>query len=361
MEEKTLDSLLENCPKNQTIGDNLVRAWSKINNSSYNVILCSISGGSDSDDMLDICWKCDKNNKIIYIWFDTGLEYQATKDHLTYLQEKYGIEIKKYKAKKPIPTCCKQYGQPFLSKQVSEFIQRLQSYNFMWEDDAFETLLNRYCEQIDEQDAYDLSGKLKKGIGKYYGKYYKGCCAALKWWCNQWGEKSKFNIEYNKHLKEFMIDNPPDFLISNKCCHYAKKLVAKHAKEESKCDLSIVGVRKAEGGARASAYKNCFSSNDDRADEYRPLFWYKDSDKQEYDKHYGIVHSKCYTEYGLKRTGCAGCPYGRDFEEELKVIEKYEPKLFVAVNNIFGDSYAYTRKYKEFCKMKDEEKKNKLP
>ncbi len=330
MGEKTLDSLLENCPKNQTIGDNLVRAWSKINNNLYDAILCSISGGSDSDDMIDICWKCDKNDKIEYIWFDTGLEYQATKDHLKYLQDKYGIEIKKYRAVKPIPTCCKQYGQPFLSKQVSEFISRLQRHNFQWKDEAFEILL----------------------------KEYPKCQAALKWWCNQWGRKSKFNIEYNKYLKEFMIENPPTFLISNKCCHYAKKLVAKHAKEDSKCDLSIVGVRKAEGGARASAYKNCFSSNDDRADEYRPLFWYKDSDKQEYDKHYGIVHSKCYTEYGLKRTGCAGCPFGRDFEEELEVIQKYEPKLFVAVNNIFGDSYAYTRKYKEFCKMKDEEKKN---
>ncbi len=330
MGEKTLDSLLENCPKNQTIGDNLVRAWSKINNNLYDVILCSISGGSDSDDMLDICWKCDKDNKIEYIWFDTGLEYQATKDHLKYLQDKYGIEITRYRAEKPVPTCCKQYGQPFLSKQISEFISRLQRHNFLWEDESFEIL----------------------------SREFPKCQAALKWWCNQWGEKSKFNIGYNKYLKEFMIENPPDFLISNKCCHYAKKLVAKHAKEDSKCDLSIVGVRKAEGGARASAYKNCFSSNDDRADEYRPLFWYKDSDKQEYDKHYGIVHSKCYTEYGLKRTGCAGCPFGRDFEEELEVIQKYEPKLFVAVNNIFGDSYAYTRKYREFCKMKDEEKKN---
>ena len=34
------------------------------------------------------------------------------------------------------------------------------------------------------------------------------------------------------------------------------------------------------------------------------------------------------------------------FEEELIAVEKYEPKLFVAVNNIFGDSYEYTRKYK---------------
>jgi len=41
---------------------------------------------------------------------------------------------------------------------------------------------------------------------------------------------------------------------------------------------------------------------------------------------------------------------GRDFEQELKVIETYEPKLYKAVNNIFGDSYEYTRKYREFVK-----------
>lgn len=79
---KTLDELLNTCPRNQIIGDNLVRAWSKINSPKYKKIVCSISGGSDSDVMLDIVWRCDKDNKVDYVWFDTGLEYQATKDHL---------------------------------------------------------------------------------------------------------------------------------------------------------------------------------------------------------------------------------------------------------------------------------------
>ena len=296
---------------------------SKINRNKYDNILCSISGGSDSDVMLDICKKCDKEGKITYIWFNTGLEYQATKDHLKYLEEKYNIVIEERRAEKPIPICCSQYGQPFLSKQVSEYISRLQKHNFQWDDENFETLLEKYPK----------------------------CKVALRLWCNAWGDKSKFNIEYNKWLKEFMILNPPPFKISNKCCYYAKKLVAKYAKDNYNCDLSIVGVRKAEGGARSSAYKNCFSDNEGKADEYRPLFWYKNSDKVDYEKHYGIVHSKCYTEYGLTRTGCAGCPYGRDFERELEIIQKYEPKLFVAVNNIFGDSYEYTRKYRKFCEV----------
>ena len=49
------------------------------------------------------------------------------------------------------------------------------------------------------------------------------------------------------------------------------------------------------------------------------------------------------------------------FEEELKIIHDHEPNLFKAVNNIFKDSYSYTREYKEFVnknfkKIKEEAK-----
>lgn len=325
-----LEELVKTCPVNQIIGDNLIRAWSKINSPRYKKIVCSISGGSDSDVMLDIVWRCDKDNKVEYVWFNTGLEYQATKDHLKYLQQKYNIEIEVINAALPIPTCNKKYGQPFLSKQVSEWIARLQRHNFKWEDKPFDELLEEYPK----------------------------CKAALRWWCNQWGkgkegQESKFNIAYNKYLKEFMIANPPTFLISNKCCYYAKKLPVHNFKVDNNCDLSINGVRKAEGGARSTAYKSCFDENLSGSDNYRPLFWYKNEDKKDYEFAYCVEHSKCYTEYGLTRTGCAGCPFGRDFEFELQVIEKYEPRLYRAVNNIFGLSYEYTRKYRQFCeKMK---------
>ena len=75
----TLEEILENCPKDSIIGDNLVRAYSKINSSKYKKIVCSVSGGSDSDDVIDICTMMDNDKKITYVWFDTGLEYEATK------------------------------------------------------------------------------------------------------------------------------------------------------------------------------------------------------------------------------------------------------------------------------------------
>lgn len=321
----TVEELVQNAPDDKLIIDSLVMTHSKLQR--YDKILCSISGGSDSDILLDLCQKCDDKEKIIYAFFDTGLEFVATKEHLRFLEEKYNINIRIIRPIKPIPVCCREYGQPFLSKQVSEWIERLQHHNFQWENEPLDVLLQRY----------------------------PSCKAALRWWCNDFegktnGGESSFNIAYNQYLKEFMIANPPQFRVSNKCCHYAKKMVASKFKKEEKFDLNVYGVRKAEGGARTSAYKSCFSSSEEGCDEYRPIFWYLYETKKQYEQHYDIDHSRCYTQYGLRRTGCAGCPYGRNFEDELIVMQKYEPRLFNAVNNIFAESYDYTRKYRNFVR-----------
>lgn len=310
---------MNDIPQNLEIYNSFLVTHNKLD--SYEKILCSISGGSDSDIMLDLFCRIDKT-KCTFVFFDTGLEYEATKEHLKYLEQKYDIEIVWIKAKKPIPTTCKIYGEPFLSKQVSEWIYRLQKYNFTWENKTFEEL---------------------------YSEYPK-CKAALRWWCNNFGIDSKFNIAYNKGLKEFMILNPPNFKISSKCCLFAKKYPVFEFITENNFNLNCYGVRKYEKGARSTAYSNCFTDNSEKGniDEYRPLYWYKEDIKRIYENFFNIQHSKCYTEYGLTRTGCAGCPFGKDFEQELCIIEQHEPKLFNAVNNIFKNSYEYTRQYNKF-------------
>lgn len=329
-----MEDLLKKAPENKAIFESIIIANSKIKNPCYKRIVCSISGGADSDIILDLISKLDTEKKVEYIFFNTGIEYQATKDHLKYLEERYGIRIEEIKAKIPVPLCCKRYGEPFLSKQVSEWIMRLQKHDFQWEYGTFEEL---------------------------YKKYPK-CKAALRWWCNNWpemenGSGSSYNIKYNMYLKEFMHENPPNFKISNKCCHYAKKVLAENYKAQNQIDLSITGIRKSEGGARQRAYKTCFSSDVEGTDEYRPIFWYKKKDTEVYKKHYDIQNSACYLQYGLDRTGCACCPYGANYEKELEAAKLYEPKLYAAAMSIFKNSYEYTKKYYEFCrKMKEKEK-----
>ena len=85
-------SLTASC--NDVIKDSILKADRIINDNKYEVVLVSVSGGSDSDDILDICWHVDRNKKCKYIWFNTGLEYRATKDHLVYLENKYDIKMR---------------------------------------------------------------------------------------------------------------------------------------------------------------------------------------------------------------------------------------------------------------------------
>lgn len=283
---------------------------------TYTDIAVSVSGGSDSDIMIALIdlIKSDLVPNIKYVFFDTGLEYTATKEHIAYLADRYKINIETYKAHTTIPSAIKNFGYPFLSKRHSEYIERLQRHGFEWSNDDFEILY----------------------------KKYPNCKAALRWWTNEFGINSRYNIEYTKGLKEYMIKNPPLFMISPKCCNCAKKKTSNDYNKQNDIELEVIGVRKYEGGAR-SVLNNCWNKN---KGVYYPLLWFTDSDKHEIETALNIKHSRCYTEYGLRRTGCAGCPFGQHYNDELEIIKTYEPKLYNACMSIFGKSYEYTNNFK---------------
>lgn len=313
--------ILYNAPENKQINESLSKCYFEVTN--HDNILASISGGSDSDIMLDMLIRCGGKDKTKFVFFNTGLEYAATKRHIQCLNDKYGIQITVVPPIKSIPTCVREYGVPFWSKHVSEMMERLQRHNFQWEDEPLDILLAKY----------------------------PNASSAIRWWCNANGvdgRRSPYNINRVRGLKEFIIANPPTFKISNKCCKYAKKLPAHKFLSTNECDMNCVGIRRAEGGVRQTRYSSCFDSSPSGADEFRPIFWFNDSDKEDYENHYSIEHSDCYKVWGMKRTGCAGCPFAQNFEDELELARIYEPKFYTAVNNIFGDSYAYTRKFMEF-------------
>lgn len=324
---KTFTELLPQFPNNQTILDTVAKTIDHIEDGKK--IMVSVSGGSDSDILVDLFERIGyEPGQVVYVWFDTGLEYEATKRHLVYLEEKYGITIERHKAKVPIPLAVKEYGVPFISKEVSEKFERLQKKGFQWEDEPYETLMQKY----------------------------ESAKAGLKWWCKGAREPA-FTIARLAGLKQYVMANhPPE--ISGRCCEGAKKSVGKHIAKKIGADLQVVGVRRAEGGIRATKYATCFSeASHGHTAQFRPIFFWSDADKAEYESFCGVVHSDCYTVYGMKRTGCAGCPFNSRWEEELEVIKKYEPKLYKAACNIFGESYEYTRKYRKFKESWKREKR----
>ena len=120
----------------------IFKAWSLIHGyerengsrfAMYDKIMVSVSGGSDSDIMIDMIERIGHPaSEAHYAFYDTGLEFDATKHHLEYLERRYGISIERYKAKVPVPLGVKKYGLPFLNKRVSQYIRRLQRLGFAW-------------------------------------------------------------------------------------------------------------------------------------------------------------------------------------------------------------------------------------
>lgn len=324
---KTLSEVLTLLPPNGEIQAAAAKTMDHID--THDRIMVSVSGGSDSDIVVDLFELIGyEPGQVIYVWFDTGLEYEATKRHLDFLERRYNTQIHRHKTKKPIPTSIGEYGVPFISKLTADYIGRLQKHGFQWEDGGFEEL---------------------------YAKYPK-CKSALRWWCDACGRDSAFTIARAAGLREYIQRNPPP-RISDKCCEYAKKAISNELEAEYGCDLSVTGVRRAEGGIRATAYKSCYTPEGKHSAKFRPIFYFSDRDKREYEKFRGIVHSDCYTVYGFKRTGCACCPFGSNFERELEIVRQYEPKLYKAACAIFGPSYEYTRKYREFREKYKAEKR----
>lgn len=110
-----------------------------------------------------------------------------------------------------------------------------------------------------------------------------------------------------------------------------------------------MGLRQAEGGIRSVA-KSCFDKRINKVDRFKPIFWYKQEDKEVYKTLFGLRYSDCYEVWGFKRTGCVGCPFNPRHEEDAKIAEQYEPKLNQASRAVFSKSYEYTRAYREFRK-----------
>lgn len=322
---KTMTELLALFPNNPTILDAAIKTEDHITRQAQQggKIMVSISGGSDSDIMLDLFERIGYPDGLVYYaWFDTGMEYQATKRHLMYLEQRYGITIHRHRPKLTVAQACKRYGLPFLSKGNSQHLEALQKHGFDFSAES--------CENGYKADAYYWDGDGRMAVAEMAG------------------------------LKEFLQISPPEFRISSRCCDFAKKRVAKLLQKELCITLNCVGMRKAEGGIRSVSLKTCFSDGKNgNADNFRPIFWFADADKVEYEKFCEIRHSDCYEKWGFSRTGCACCPFGSGFEKELEVVRREEPALYNLANKVFGKSYEYTRRYRRFKESLKRERRRK--
>ena len=85
--------------------------------------ICSYSGGADSDILIDLIERTRELFNlppVKYVFFNTGLEMKATKDHVKATAEKYsGVEIEEVRPKINIVQAAREHGIPFVSKIMS--------------------------------------------------------------------------------------------------------------------------------------------------------------------------------------------------------------------------------------------------
>lgn len=148
--------------------------------------------------------------------------------------------------------------------------------------------------------------------------------------------------------------------MSAQCCDYCKKNPAHSIQKDY--EMVITGERQAEGGQRTAiryytdnAGGLCFNQHISGQYRLRPLFYVSDSDKAWYKEYYHIQYSDAYEKYGLKRTGCCGCPISYKAVSDLELIEPYEPNVVKAAWNIFGPSYRYRKQYDEYRAIRREQ------
>jgi 3'-phosphoadenosine 5'-phosphosulfate sulfotransferase (PAPS reductase)/FAD synthetase len=313
--------------------------------------ICSYSGGSDSDILIDLIERARElfgMPEVHYRFFNTGLEMKATKDHVKATAEKYGVEITEYKPKTNIVLATRRYGQPFMSKAISQGIEKIQKHNIP-------------LSIKDEYEAAEDKPKAYEAIKQKYPRSTQGIEAILS--CNKNGEPIPYNmytIDKYPYLHEYMRATPPEFKISARCCDCCKKQIAH--KTGKPYDMVITGERAAEGGVRTAITVDdnetmCFYRKNDGKYRFRPLYYVTDEDKAWYKQHFNIRYSDAYEVYGLTRTGCCGCPISYKAVSDLGRIKPYEPNVVKAAWAIFGDSYRYRQGYNEFKARKREEER----
>lgn len=239
----------------------------------------SFSGGKDSTVVHHLVDMALPDNKIPRVFINTGIEYNEIVKFVRKMAEN-DERFVLLKPSKPIRETLEKYGYPFKSKLHAK---RVHEYHARFNMSA--TIQNY------------INGRRKDGSKSRFK-----CPNILKY---QFTDKSPFNIS---HL----------------CCEKLKKQPVKKWIEATGKNIGITGMRKEEGGERVKI--TCLLIKNGKAIKFHPLAVVSDEWEEWFVRKYDIELASLYYEpYNLKRTGCKGCPFALNLQEELETMERYFP------------------------------------
>jgi 3'-phosphoadenosine 5'-phosphosulfate sulfotransferase (PAPS reductase)/FAD synthetase len=244
----------------------------------------SFSGGKDSTVLSSLVDMAVPGNKIPRVYCNTGIEYKMIFDFVfdkTLNDSRFII----LKPSKNIKQVLENDGYPFKSKYHSHIVD-------IWQ--------NRGIENSETVKNYLLLQTPKSGI-IITGSHV--CPKILKY--------------------QFYEGAP--FKISPKCCNRLKKEPLHNFSIENNKPFNINGIMLDEGGVRETA--KCLVFTGDKLKSFQPLAVVtKDWENWFIDKFNIDICNIYKPPYNLIRTGCKGCPFALELQEELDTLEKFFPQ-----------------------------------
>ena len=260
----------------------------------------SFSGGKDSVVLHHLIDMAIPNNKIPRVFINTGIEYL---DIVNYVKEMASADDRFViiNPSQPIKMMLEKYGYPFKSKQHSH------NLGIFWNNK--------------DKAEYTLTNQKYLGIIESSTKFK--CPTILKY----------------QFTKEFKIK------CSDNCCLKLKKEPFKKYQKENNKSITITGMRKAEGGQRASLKGCIIIDKEKNVVKFHPLLIVSDEFENWFiDKHNVKLCKLYYPPFNFKRTGCKGCPFSLDLQQQLDVMEIYLPNEKKQCEMIWKPIYEEYRK-----------------
>lgn len=235
----------------------------------------SFSGGKDSTVLHHLIDEAMPENKIPRVFINTGIEYEFIRKYVIDLKQKDDRFVI-FNSNVNITKMLHDKGYPFKSKEHS-------------------------CKLA----MYQNKGINTKSIERYLDNNNSFKCP----------DKLMYQFTDEFELK-----------ISDRCCYELKKHPINRYEKESNRHTAILGLRMGEGGQRANHNGCVVFDRNHSLKKFKPLNPCSDDFIEWYIKRNDIKLCKLYyPPFNFHRTGCKGCPYSINLQEQLEIMDKYLP------------------------------------
>lgn len=239
----------------------------------------SFSGGKDSTIIHHLVDMALPGNRIPRVYANTGIEFKAIYQFVHELQES-DDRILIIKPSVNIRQALERDGYPFKSKKHSAVLSAFQR-------NGYTQTVKKYLGMVPDDQIVSRSNMCIK--------------------------KLRYQFEEGIDLK-----------VSDKCCVNMKEKPLRNWQKENNKKISIIGLRQAEEGRRKDTVCLAFRGNSLKS--FHPLAPVSDEFEQWFVDKYDIkLASLYYPPYNFRRTGCKGCPFSIEIQNELDIMEKFFP------------------------------------